>query len=86
MYRVLPSLFKNSLTPTRIDYVFNIHTNYNMFKLGFKKEKNSNEKLVQRLFTQNSFKTFKCYIIALHLPSIKLQQAAFNKETNLNNV
>lgn len=54
MYRVLPSLFKNSLTPTRIDYFLNIDTNYNMFKLGFKKVKNSNEKLVHRLFTQNS--------------------------------
>ena len=54
MYRFLPSLFKNSLTPTRIDYVFIIHTNYNMFKLGFKKAKNGNEKLVHLLFTQNS--------------------------------
>ena len=86
MYLVLLSLFKNSLTPTRIDYVFNIHTNYNMFKLGFKKVKNSNEKLVTPAFYTEFKLTFTCYIIALHLPSIKLQQAAFHKETNLNNV
>lgn len=33
-------------TPTRVDYVFNIHTYYNMFKLGFKQVKNTNENLV----------------------------------------